>query len=477
MKCSDSKRQILLFLIMIVVSLIGFVSHAFDKEDTGTITGRVVDLDGNPVVGLPIFIAPLDVDGIGYMRTVILPYQHAQLHRARTDREGRFSIMDVPSGPVYIGALPDDIDKRLPEDFEKIVDEYSAGRDWGETTPDEIDAFVSSNFGMDSIDFEPDVEILFIRVRGLTLYARNDYDQIAFGVKSGALMKDVEVTVQPRMRVRARVLFKDGTPLANTRVGLYTRSQTVDGSGSSDSGGNLWTDIEGYFVYYIDEKDAAAFYTFSVEYQNLSVEAEPIRLDPGDRFDGLTLTFDSEPIPSKQLPQKIETDELEPLSPAWEVPSVPSVSHDVWVVNPENGHAYKRIHCETRDDAIVQATEEKAHLVAINDAAEQAWLEAVFGHKFYWIGLSRVPTTGALSKRAKKWWQWDNGDPITYANWLPNEFFSEVLDASERDYAVMTFSDGKWYAVSPDSVIWKMTEMAILEKADVLDNPSAAERQ
>ena len=93
------------------------------------------------------------------------------------------------------------------------------------------------------------------------------------------------------------------------------------------------------------------------------------------------------------------------------------------------------------------------------------------------FGLSRVSTTGALSKRAKKWWQWDNGDPITYANWLPNEFFFQSLDANERDYAVMTLSDGKWYAVSPDSVIWDMTEMAILEKADVLDNPSAAERQ
>ena len=477
MKCSDSKRQTLLFLMMIVASLISFVSSAVAQKNTGTVTGRVVDLNGNPVVGLPIFIAPLDVNDTRYMRTVVLPYEHARLRRAHTDLEGRFSIMDVPSGPVYIGALPYDIDKRLPENFEKIVDEFTSGRDWGETTADEIEAFDSSNFGMGQADFEPDVEILFIRVQGLTLYPRTDYDQIAFGVKSGALMKNVEVTVQPRMRVRGRVLFKGGTPLANTRVGLYARSRTVDGSGSTGSGEDLWTDTEGYFVYYIDEKDDAAFYTFSVEYQGLSAEAEPIRLDLGDRFDGLTLTFDSEPIPLKRLPQKIETDELEPLSPAWEVPSVPAVSHDVWVVNPENGHAYKRIHCETRDDAIVQTTKEKAHLVSINDEAEQAWLEAVFGHKFYWIGLSRVSTTGALSKRAKKWWQWDNGDPITYANWLPNEFFFQSLDANERDYAVMTLSDGKWYAVSPDSVIWDMTEMAILEKADVLDNPSAAERQ
>ncbi|MYB93821.1 hypothetical protein F4Y43_08150, partial [Candidatus Poribacteria bacterium] len=101
------------------------------------------------------------------------------------------------------------------------------------------------------------------------------------------------------MRVRGRVLFKDGTPLANTRVGLYTHARPVHG-GFIGSGGDLWTDTEGYFVYYIDEKDDAAFYTFSMEYQDLSVEAEPIRLDPGDRFDGLTLTFDSAPIPPKQ---------------------------------------------------------------------------------------------------------------------------------------------------------------------------------
>ena len=474
MKCSDSKRHVLLFLMVIVALFISFISYTVAQEDTGTVTGRVVDLDGNPVVELPIFIAPLDVGGDGDMWTVFLPNEYAQLRRAHTDLEGQFSITDVPSGPVYIGALPDDIDERLPKNFQEIVDKFTS--EWTEMAQDDIDAFVSNNFGMDSSDFEPDVEILFIRAQGLTLYARNDYDQIAFGVKSGAHIKDVEVTVQPRMRVRGRVLFKDGTPLANARVGLYARSRTIDGSGSSGSGGDLWTDTEGYFLLYIDEKDDAAFYTFSVEYQGLSVEAEPIRLDPGDRFDGLTLTFDSEPIPPKQPPEKTEADEPEPSLPVPELPSRP-MSRDVWVVNPENGHAYKRVHCETRDDAIVQATEEKAHLVSINDAAEQAWLEAVFGHKFYWIGLSRVPTTDALSKKTKEWWQWDNGDPITYANWLPNEFFFESLDASERDYVVMTLSDGKWYAVSPDSVIWDMTEMAILEKADVLDNPSAAERQ
>lgn len=474
MKHSDSKRQVLLVLIVIVASLIGFVSYAIPQEDTGTVTGRVIDLEGNPVAELPIFIAPLDDDGDGYMSPVFLPDEHAQLRRAYTDQEGRFSITEVPSGPVHIGALPYDIDKRLPKDFGKIVDEFTS-RDWTELTQGDIDAFVSINFGTDPNDFEPDVEILSIRIHGLTLYPRNDYDEIAFGLQSGAHIKHVEVTVQPRMRVRGRVLFKNGTPLANTRVRVRIYYRNVDGAGSGSSGADLRTNAKGYFVLYIDEKNDSAFYTFSAEYQGLSVEAEPIPLDPGARFDGLTLTFDSEPILPKPPPQKTEADEPAPAPPTLEIPSRPA-SNDVWVVNPENGHAYKRVYCETRDDAIAQAIEEKVHLVVINDAEEQAWLEAVFGRKFYWIGLKRVPATGARSKLTKEWWQWDNGDPITYANWLPNDFFSESLDASERDYVVMTLPDGKWYAVSPDSVIWRMTEMAILEKTDIFDNSPAEEK-
>ena len=40
-----------------------------------------------------------------------------------------------------------------------------------------------------------------------------------------------------------------------------------------------------------------------------------------------------------------------------------------------------------------------------------------------------------------------------------------LFDAIEREHAIMTFTDGKWYAVSPKSVLVRMTEMAILEKA------------
>ena len=150
------------------------------------------------------------------------------------------------------------------------------------------------------------------------------------------------------------------------------------------------------------------------------------------------------------------------------------MSEEVWIVNPANWHAYKKIHCETRDDAVAQAMEENAHLVTINDAAEQKWLAKVFGSKFYWIGLSRVPPVGTDSNATQ--WRWESGEPITYANWLPDYIFGESLDVSERNYAVMTFTDGKWYAVGPDSLVWRMTEMAILEKADLFDGSSAKEK-
>ena len=71
--------------------------------------------------------------------------------------------------------------------------------------------------------------------------------------------------------------------------------------------GTLKTDANGYFVYYLlDEKDDSAFYTFFVRYMDLVANTDPVLLNPGDRLDGLTFTFDSDPIVPKP-PRKVET--------------------------------------------------------------------------------------------------------------------------------------------------------------------------
>ncbi len=262
------------------------------------------------------------------------------------------------------------------------------------------------------------------------------------------------------MRVQGQMLFKDGTPLTNSRLSVRTKFIREDGRGSGGGPtGFSWIDENGSFVFYLNKKKHTGLYTFTVKYQNLEVTADTIRIAPGDRLDGLKFIFDSDPIPPKPIPPKLKTDTEKPQTqPRQEPPSRPE-SNEVWIVNPANRHAYKRILCESFDDAVAQATEEKAHIVTINDVEEQRWLTAVFGHEFYWIGLSDTKKEGE--------WQWQNGEPVIYQNWLPDGYFFETWDAEERDNVVTSFVDGKWYSVSPNSVIVNMTKMAIIEKVDL----------
>lgn len=443
-----------LFLLITVVSLfIGLGSHNIAAEaETGTFSGRVIDVEGNPVAELPVMIGPTVAIGPG-MRPAFSPMSYPTTRRARTDAEGRFSITDIAARMSYFSALPRNVDALFPKDLEAKIAKAMEEKDFAAI-------YTSGVTEMETDDFEPDFEVLSIDIRGITFYPRNDFSRIGFSVESGSHIKNVKVIVQPRMRIRGRVLFKDGTPLRNARLRLVFNYTRADGQGHGSSGGRPRTDVDGYFLFYLDEKDDTANYTFSVEYQELEATAAPVLLKPEDRLDGLTFTFDSEPIASKPPPPRM------PFNPSATPPAPKPISipafDAVWIINPTNGHAYKRIPCESRDAAVAQAAEEKAHLVTINDAEEQAWLSAVFGHEFYWIGLSDAEKEGQ--------WQWDNGEPVTYENWLPDDFFSEASDAGERDYAVTTFTDGKWYAVSPKSILLRMTAMAILEKTDVFDN-------
>ena len=83
----------------------------------------------------------------------------------------------------------------------------------------------------------------------------------------------------------------------------------------------------------------------------------------------------------------------------------------VWAVNPENGHAYIKIRCESLEDANARAAAEDAHLVTINDAAEQQWLLGLFGNHLYWIGLSDAEKEGNGAGRTENRSSIKIGDP------------------------------------------------------------------
>lgn len=437
-----------------------FILQGICQEGTGAISGRVIDTEGNPIAQLPVFIAPIEIHD-GETSSLYFPYDYFEMNRTLTKADGGFTLSGISPGPHYFAILSKDIDQRLPDGYEDFLKDYLTWYDKG-ISPVYIDGFNRTNFGFQTSDFEPDVKVISLRINDIDFYPRNDFDEVVFGIDPNIHIRNVQVIVQPRMRIRGRVIFKDGTPLSNARIRISLSFQYEDNSGRGSGGGGsgIWTDDKGYFIQYLRNRNKTVIYTISIQYQGLGTSAEEARLEPGQRVDGLTFTFDTDPIPPKPLPPKMKTVKSDiQQSSTPELPPLP-VSNEVWIINPMNGHAYKRIHCRTRDEAIAQARKEDAHLVTINDSKEQEWLGAVFGHTFYWIGLSLDSKNGD--------WKWDNGEPVRFENWLPDDYFSEAYNKNDREYAIITIADGKWYAVHPKSVMVKMTEMGIIEKDGLL---------
>ncbi len=107
-----------------------------------------------------------------------------------------------------------------------------------------------------------------------------------------------------------------------------------------------------------------------------------------------------------------------------------------WITNPANGHAYAMLAgCVSWHACEDAAVAEGGHLVAINGAAEQAWLVDQFnGATLYWIGFTDEVQTAT--------WVWTSGESVTYTNWYPGEP-SNSGDAEH--YAIMNWTvPGQW---------------------------------
>ena len=415
-------RSNLTLLLAATVTLLLLVSsHTIAQDNTCTLSGRVVDMEGNPFANLPILIQPFAiVDGWlepAFLLKEFMPEAHAPLPISHTDEAGRFSVTGIKSGPIQFVAQP----TYLPAD-EPL-----------------------------SSDLAPDADVLSIEIGAITFYPPYEkhppFGGITFAVEPGVHLENVEVTVKPRMRIRGQIVFADGTPLANARIGTHIRRRSIDGRGSGSSSGGSRTDDAGYFVKYVD---TPGIYTVTINFQRLSATSEEFILETDQRYDSLVLTLDSEPVPFEALPERVELDDTEQ-----------------WVSNPANNHSYKRVHCESWDDAQAKAVAEDAHLVSINDAAEQEWLVKVFGTSPYWIGLTDTVKEGE--------WGWTSGEPLTYFNWA----FHKLIDADrgEEDYVFMGLSpDGRWHKVGPQSPEWQMPQRAILEKEVSPAEPSVEEK-
>lgn len=384
----------LLSLMAIAGLLFGVPSHGIAQAVTSTLSGRVVDIERNPVSGFVLAIEPFEgINGTEQRG-------HIPAVESQTDAAGRFSISNI-----------------VPTSVQLVT---------------QTSGYV----------------IQFIKIGTVAVYQHepSPFGGIAFTIKPGAHIENVEVVVRSRMRIRVQVVFADGTPLADAQVGLKTRYRYLNGQGQGGTSCATRTDDGGYLVQHVD---APALYTITVNYQGFSVTVEPFMLQDGERKDDIVVMFDGNKLISIDSP----TDRVEASAGA---STSPSAGAGVWVVNPTNGHAYKSIHCKSWDDANSQAVAEDAHLVAINDEAEQKWLSKIFGWQPYWIGLTDFAEEGE--------WTWTNGEPVTYTNWAPHEPMDD--DRGEEDYVVMF---GEWSDIGTENVEWQMIRMAIIEK----NNPSS----
>ncbi len=387
-------RQSSIAMFIVFIALTFTISwNATSQKTMSSLSGQVIDAEGKPVAGIKLAIKPVKVGTRGET-----PARKPFLSwlRSVTDTEGRFSFLNIDP--------------------------------------------VSSQFTMFP-EHGSDHELISITIGDLTFHSiafrrgmPTSFGKLTFAVEKGDHLENVVVNVTtPRPRIRGRILLQDGTPLMNEKVWLevsrYRRSPGGRGGSGGSSGYGVSTDNQGYFVSY--NAEAPAENTVKMKYKGTVLQSETIILNEGERYDDLVFVL-------KNLDRM-------------------KARQGIWLVNPDNGHGYKKIECDSWEDAKAKAVVVNAHLVAINDEAEQKWLEGLFPEKsFFWIGLS-MP-------EKETQWQWDNGQPLTYTNWRNSpKSDSTAVDASKGPFAMGFFSK-KWMAIQSNSPFLSSVKQAILEK-------------
>ena len=395
--------------IAIVALALLFSVDTIAAEGQSSLSGRVVDTDGNPVAGLTLAVKPVEIK-MGQEIGPLAPL--ASWPRGVTDADGRFSITNI-----------DPVSSRLvmfPEHGSRF-----------EIVSVHIGDLTFRYHEVDGIGFPPWL------------------GQLTFALEPGTSLEDVVVKVRPPdMRIRGRVLLKDRTPLANAQIGLtilrrrrryegFFPFRRVIGTSGGHTGFTTWTDAQGYFVTY--HLSGTSEYSVEIRYEETSAKSRWVHLEEGERYDKFVLRLNDleEHRENRSKREKAR--------------------HAVWTVNPENDHAYRRIPCDSWEDAKVEAEAEGAYLVAINDAAEQKWLEALYPEKvFFWIGL-RVPEKGAS-------WQWDSGESLTYVNWGTAGRPDDTTNSVEETPIALIFASKRWMAIDSESRLRPAVKYAILEK-------------
>lgn len=257
------REIVVIFFVIAIFALLGcgetedtpsaMLSETGIGGDTASFSGRVVDGDGKPVAGLALVIQSREVDDNTGTRT------YGPTLEAETDDAGHFSITDIPPGEFQFMLAPEH---------------------WN---------------GLPSMT---EYQLLSIKIGAFTYHPSDeflpDFDRDTLSITPGGQIENVEVTVRHRTRVRAKIVFADGTPLANKEVRINIKARDLHGNGTGKIGATWQTDAQGYFIRYLDTNRTRS-YVVSVEYKGLFATSEKFVLKVGERREDLILKLSGPP--------------------------------------------------------------------------------------------------------------------------------------------------------------------------------------
>ena len=356
-----------------------WISSTSIAQEGTTISGRLIDTTGNPISDITLYLRRNDALNQNSSR---ISDDSAQI---KTDSNGGFTFLNIRGSSLQL----------------------------------ELGSYTKKGF---------EINVLSIEFGEITLYPFRSWlrSKISFGIDPSLRYEGIIIIaeIRERLRIRTRVIYADGSPVANGRVYVYRQSLPFFGEDRGYSKLIKETDAEGYFVEYLTASEYPTYFiTLAVEHQNLYAKAVPFIFRENTelvlKLDGKDGSYHDPSLEHRARFLALE---------AYMTPS------PVWVVNPVNNHAYIVTQYQTIKDAMTQAASENAYLVAINDEAEQKWLSNVFGNQRFWIGLSDADEEGK--------WKWHSGEPVDYTNWKPYQ--KESGNTETKDYVMTVHNDWTW---------------------------------
>lgn len=409
-RLNATKKQIA-FTVLLTLFTFAFTLSVLAEEPLSKLSGIIVTAEGRPIRDVEIHLSKVEID---HEKGGTIDLHDSLI--TQTDLEGRFSFSDITPGLVQLRV------QRKQEERDGVFI----------TSPSQISVvqFGTMKFYPHSSGFK-------------------HLGKITFSIKPGSEIKNVVITMERRLMIKGKILYKDGSPLAQTLVKIdfnWFRMRDKDYYASNYIR-TLSTNAEGNFYHWVSRP---AICIMNIKHNGLTANAEPFLVDKGTQVDEIVLRLDgnsndmAKPILEEQENEKQNR-------PSY----IPDFSAK-WIMNPSNGHVYKRIRCKGWEDARKQAADADAYLVTITSEAEQIWIESAFGNASYWIGLT--------DKKEEGKWEWENGEPVTYTNWKRKEYdpmedeeIPTLLKAfgvkgqererreGEEDYVILTGQGRGWY--------------------------------